>query len=992
MGNTMNKPHILYFTANKSNQKNFEKEFGTKGFALTFASSGKEGLEFLAAHKVDVALFGSDISDMSGLEALNHLNRLAIDIPFILLSNNGSIPQAVEAIKQGAYDFIPNTFQFSELEKTITKAIKENSIKREFQQTGVEDKRIQALEKKAISLGKANIDMLAAQEQLEEKNLQMETLLNELSTRKDELQAIFDASPSAIIMINSEDKITAANKQVHDFFGIRREDILNKNFDQFIESIKPCFKDFEQFLIFAEEMEEYCDECDVGEFDMHSIYQFSVEISQPNTRFILPVTAIVKSTAGEYQGRIWIYEDITQAKQADELLHTIAEASPIPFVVTRLSDGEIIYANKPLAELVGYKISELIGQHALDFYANPGDRERLLEKLKVEGQALHQEIQVRKSDGEVIWMIFSLTTGMVGSEKVVIGGLYDINERRRAEEALRESEERFRQLTENISEAFWIYDIKTERVIYISPAFEDITGLKREEVLENFEKGIEIIHPDDRDRILSVLNKRAVGEFDEEYRIIKPGNNVRWVRERAFPIFNDAGELYRICGVSEDFTYRKAAEENLRLYRKIFMNSNDTIAILDKDARILEVNPAAQTLFGYSPDEIVGKSTELFIGKEVFAETLQQLPDKGNYSFRKEIVAQTKSGKQIIVELSAFPILNDEDDVIYRVGFSRDITQRKQAEEALRTAHDELEIRVQERTAELANANSELQKAREGLEIRVQERTAELAETLRDLKVTQSQLVQSEKMAALGTLVAGIAHEINTPVGAINSMHNTLVRAVEKLKQIYETEFPDAFSENPKLARTMKVIEDANRVIASGSERVTTIVKRLRSFARLDEAALKEADIHEGLEDTLVLIHHEIKHHINVVKNYGELPLVSCFPGKLNQVFLNLLINAKQAVGEEGTVTISTTHKNGNIHVSIADNGVGIPQENLQKIFDPGFTTKGVGVGTGLGLSIVYQIVREDHKGDITVESEVGKGTTFTVSIPDNLDELVEHT
>jgi len=186
-------------------------------------------------------------------------------------------------------------------------------------------------------------------------------------------------------------------------------------------------------------------------------------------------------------------------------------------------------------------------------------------------------------------------------------------------------------------------------------------------------------------------------------------------------------------------------------------------------------------------------------------------------------------------------------------------------------------------------------------------------------------------------------------------------------------------------------MEDANRVIDNGSERVTTIVRRLRSFARLDEADLKTVDIHEGLEDTLTLIHHEIKHNLSVIKNFGDIPPVACYPGRLNQVYLNLLINAKQAIKENGEITITTSQKKGNVQIEFKDNGNGIPKDKLKKVFDPGYTTKGVGVGTGLGLSIVYQII-EDHKGTITVDSEVGRGTTFTIIFPMNLDELLEKT
>jgi signal transduction histidine kinase len=254
---------------------------------------------------------------------------------------------------------------------------------------------------------------------------------------------------------------------------------------------------------------------------------------------------------------------------------------------------------------------------------------------------------------------------------------------------------------------------------------------------------------------------------------------------------------------------------------------------------------------------------------------------------------------------------------------------------------------------------------------------------------TQAQLVQTEKMASLGQLVAGVAHEINTPIGAINSMHNSLMRAVERLSNTLKEKYPDEIGDGSDLQKYLKIIAEANRIIASGTERVTTIVRRLRSFARLDEAELKTCNIHEGLEDTLTLIHHEVKHHIEIVRDYGDLPEFSCYPGRMNQVFLNILNNARQAIREKGRIEIKTYLKDNHAHIEISDNGVGISKQNLKKIFDPGFTTKGVGVGTGLGLSICYQII-SGHYGDIAVQSELGKGTTFTIKLPLNLDEILE--
>jgi signal transduction histidine kinase len=286
---------------------------------------------------------------------------------------------------------------------------------------------------------------------------------------------------------------------------------------------------------------------------------------------------------------------------------------------------------------------------------------------------------------------------------------------------------------------------------------------------------------------------------------------------------------------------------------------------------------------------------------------------------------------------------------------------------------------LEEKSEKLEDAGIQLEDYSHTLEQKVEERT-------REVKEKQAQLVQSSKMAALGSLVAGVAHEINTPVGAINSMHNTLMRAVEKVRGDIEDCFAETRAERKNIRSSLELIDDANKVIQSGTERVIEIVKRLRSFARLDEAELKDADINEGIEDTLTIIHHQIKHDITVIKNYGDIPKISCYPGRLNQVFLNLLINAKQSIDGKGTITISTYTRNNKVYVEFKDTGKGIAREELGKIFDPGFTTKGVGVGTGLGLSICYQII-QDHHGEILVESEVGKGTIFTVILPRDLEK-----
>ena len=240
----------------------------------------------------------------------------------------------------------------------------------------------------------------------------------------------------------------------------------------------------------------------------------------------------------------------------------------------------------------------------------------------------------------------------------------------------------------------------------------------------------------------------------------------------------------------------------------------------------------------------------------------------------------------------------------------------------------------------------------------------ELKNTLKELKETQIQLINSEKMASLGQLVAGVAHEINTPVASIKS-NNAIVSKI--LDTIEDSELKD-------------MMKDINDIDKEAVTRISNIVTSLKKFVRLDEAELQEADINKELDLTLELIRHETKNRIEIIKNYGEIPLIKCFPNMLNQVFMNILVNACQAIEGPGTITITTEFVNDNLKVTIKDTGKGIPQNQLNKIFSAGFTTKNKGIGTGLGLAICKKII-EKHEGEIIVNSEIGKGSEFIITI-----------
>lgn len=298
-------------------------------------------------------------------------------------------------------------------------------------------------------------------------------------------------------------------------------------------------------------------------------------------------------------------------------------------------------------------------------------------------------------------------------------------------------------------------------------------------------------------------------------------------------------------------------------------------------------------------------------------------------------------------------------------------------------------LRLQAYSQELEQKSEELQEYSQTLERRVAERTEdldsknkELENTLGQLKKTQQQLVLKEKMASLGDLVAGVAHEMNNPIGAINSASDVSNRCLDRLQEIIEQGVSvDAILANRRYRTAMQLLKENTRIAVEGSGRVTRIISSLKNFARLDEAELQEADIHEGIESTLTLVHHELKNTVEVVKDFGDIPRIRCYPNRLNQVFMNLFVNAVHAIEDKGILEINTSADDKNVYIRVADNGKGISPEIMDKIFDPGFTTKGAGVGTGLGLSISYSII-EKHGGTIQVESEAGRGTEFIITLP----------
>ena len=616
----------------------------------------------------------------------------------------------------------------------------------------------------------------------------------------------------------------------------------------------------------------------------------------------------------------------------------------------------------------GYQADDFLSGkiHYIDIIY-PEDVERIVSEVRdysESGVAFYeQEYRIIQADGEVRW-VYDFTIIHRNDQNEIThydGYILDTTRRKQAEEALQESEERYRLLLESITDGVQVTD-REMRYVLVNDELARMTQMPKERLLGN---KMTDLFPGVEETVFFKTFKQVMETGEpataaDEFTF--PDRRKAWYEVHVYPV--QEGLFVIVTDTTEHRRTEEALKESEARYRALFEGAAEGIIVADIETKdLIYANPAICRMLGYSEEEL----RQMGVSDIHLKEDLEHVISEFEAQARKEktlaqdIPCLRKDGEIIYADITTSKAFIDGRE--YNVGLFTETTERKKAEEEKRKL--------------------------------------------------QAQILQSEKMAAIGQLAAGVAHEINNPTGFVSSNLKTLsdyqsdiLSLIEEYRKLAahlkeamaKAQFPGPIPEQMERIVTLEsevdidyILDDSPNLIKEsqeGTERIKRIVIDLKDFAHPGEDKVQTIDINKGIESTLNIVWNELKYKAEVKKEYGHLPLVKGYPHQLNQVFMNLLVNAAQAIEKRGEIRIATRAVDGYVEIEISDTGVGIPKQDLLKIFDPFFTTKGVGKGTGLGLSMAYNIIQK-HKGTIDVESEVGKGTTFIIRLETDPD-LVE--
>jgi PAS domain S-box-containing protein len=753
------------------------------------------------------------------------------------------------------------------------------------------------------------------------------------------LEAQSNCTIDGLLVVDPCGQRLMQNQRLGELFKIPAALMADKDDRKMLEYVVTLIKDPEAFLAKVKHLYKHPEETSRDEIELK------------DGTFLDRYSAPVIDKTGVYYGRIWSFRDITQRKRNEDVLQQLSlavEQSPVSVVITD-PKGNISYVNRKFTACTGYGPEEVVGRNPriLNAGRSSPDLYRDLWSTITQGQVWRGEFCNRKKNGEIYWEAATITpmTNRKGVITHFLAVKEDVTESRRAEEALRASEKRYRLLFErNLA---GVVRISLDgRVLDCNQSAARMLGYDSVEEVRGLPTTHFYYEPSDREEVLNQLNSKKT--FSHEMRFRRKDDDLLWVIASLAVVDDDAAGGKTIEGTLVDITERKRAEKELRLTQSSLEDASDAIFWMNPQGRIVYANEAACRSLDRSREELLSLSIpdiNPLVPKETWKKFWEEVKTQGSITF--ETSHQTKPGRVFPAEVTANYLEFDGQE--YSFAFVRDITERRALE---------------------------------------------------------SQLRHAQKMEGIGQLAAGIAHEINTPTqfvsdnltflrdswksthelleqyrGAIRSAGETLPAGVAAALQQAEQDCDLDFiaSEVPR------AIDQS----LDGAHRVAKIVRAMKEFSHPDSADKTATDLNKAIESTITVARNEWKYVSEVVKEFDEkLPPVVCYPGDINQVVLNLIVNAAHAIkegiqeGEKGRITVGTRTRGESVEISVKDTGKGIPEAIRNRIFDPFFTTKEVGKGTGQGLALAYTVVVKKHGGKIWFESEVGKGTTFFITLP----------
>ncbi|MFS8117734.1 MAG: PAS domain S-box protein, partial [Microcoleus sp.] len=816
---------------------------------------------------------------------------------------------------------------------------------------------------------KRTLQLQIANEQLQQQILDSQTTKQALQKNYNLLLTVINSMPIALFVKDIQGRYTMLNAAGASIIGKSADEIIGRDDSElFPAEIAGNIKKIDCQIV-AEGKTQFIEE------------ELPVK---GNLRTFLSTKNAYRDWEGNISGIVSIARDITESKEAEVAknnLVAILEATP-DFVGICDLDGRAVYINKAGRKMVGIDENADISHRQIAEFTAAPDRSTLKEAIAtaVSGGVWNGETTFVSASGLEIPVSQVIISHSASGDKLgyISTIARDISHRKQAEQALQLSQARFAGIVEIADDAIISVDAD-QKIILFNQGAEQIFGWTAAEAIG---QSLNLLLPEafatTHSHLVSnfgvaVKQARKMGNRKEIFGRRRDGTE--FPAEASISKLEVAGEII-FTAILRDVTANREAEELVRLseerYRSLAMATAQLVWMTDAQGKpIAPIDWMAYT--GQSLQE----ATDNWVSaihpddRPITGQAwMRAVEAKSLYEVEHRLRAADGSYRHFWVR--GVPVLAADGSIREWVGTHTDISDRVEVLEALKQS--ERQYRSQ---------------------------AAELEKAVHELHQTQTQLIQTEKISSLGQLVAGVAHEINNP---INFIYGNITHASEyatdllSLLHLYQEKYPNPVPEIVEAAEDIEVdylMEDFTKILESmkvGADRIRDLVVSLRNFSRLDESQMKRVDIHEGIESTLLILQHRIKANvlrpaIEIIKEYGDFPKVECYVGQLNQVFMNLLGNALDALEEynsnhssketssrRNTIRISTSANSDTVKIRISDNGMGINQEVIHKLFDPFYTTKPVGKGTGLGLSISYQIIVEKHRGKVQCVSVSGQG------------------